>query len=252
MAERFGVDAKKLVSTLMATVFHVEGQEISNEQMMSLMVVADQYGLNPFTRELYAFPHKSGIVPIVGLDGWSRIINDHPQFDGMDFMQEADYCTCIIHRKDRSHPIKVTEYMSECKRETPPWKSHPRRMLRHKATIQCARLAFGFSGIYDEDEAERIIRGQTIEEVPIVEALPVVAAGTNDMATTGPDTRLISAVQAKMLRKLCGQSVKEFGIGEIDLCTHFHTDKLEQLKLRDYMLAVDLLSKPPVGDAAQA
>ena len=31
------------------------------------------------------------------------------------------------------------------------------RMLRHKALIQCARLAFGFTGIYDQDEAERII-----------------------------------------------------------------------------------------------
>lgn len=29
-------------------------------------------------------------------------------------------------------------------------------MLRHKALIQCARVAFGFSGIYDEDEARRI------------------------------------------------------------------------------------------------
>ena len=30
-------------------------------------------------------------------------------------------------------------------------------MLRHKAMIQCARLAFGFGGIYDQDEAERIV-----------------------------------------------------------------------------------------------
>ncbi len=30
-------------------------------------------------------------------------------------------------------------------------------MLRHKAMIQCARLAFGFTGIYDQDEAERIV-----------------------------------------------------------------------------------------------
>lgn len=29
-------------------------------------------------------------------------------------------------------------------------------MLRHKATIQAARYAFGFSGIVDPDEAERI------------------------------------------------------------------------------------------------
>ncbi len=30
------------------------------------------------------------------------------------------------------------------------------RMLRHKALIQAARYAFGFSGVMDEDEADRI------------------------------------------------------------------------------------------------
>ena len=36
-------------------------------------------------------------------------------------------------------------------------------MLRHKAMIQCARLAFGFAGIYDQDEAERIAEAAPIE-----------------------------------------------------------------------------------------
>ncbi len=72
-----------------------------------------------------------------------------------------------VYRKDRNHPICVTEWMDECRREpfktregreiTGPWQSHPKRMLRHKAMIQCARLAFGFAGIYDKDEAERIV-----------------------------------------------------------------------------------------------
>jgi hypothetical protein len=35
-------------------------------------------------------------------------------------------------------------------------------MLRHKSLIQCARIAFGFVGIYDQDEAERIIEGQAV------------------------------------------------------------------------------------------
>ena len=30
-------------------------------------------------------------------------------------------------------------------------------MLRHKAMIQAARLAFGYTGIFDEDEAQRIV-----------------------------------------------------------------------------------------------
>ncbi|EBR4477838.1 phage recombination protein Bet, partial [Salmonella enterica] len=41
--------------------------------------------------------------------------------------------------------------------------SHPTRMLRHKTLIQCARLAFGFAGIFDQDEAERVIEGTAAE-----------------------------------------------------------------------------------------
>ena len=155
-------DGAGLIETLKATAF--KGQ-VSDAQMTALMVVANQYGLNPWTKEVYAFPDKNnGIVPVVGVDGWSRIINQHAQFDGMDFEQTEEACTCIIYRKDRSHPIKVTEWMSECKRPTVgPWQSHPKRMLRHKAMIQCARIAFGYGGIYDQDEAERIVDAGVID-----------------------------------------------------------------------------------------
>jgi phage recombination protein Bet len=155
-------DGSGLMETLKATAF--KGQ-VSDAQMTALLVVANQYGLNPWTKEIYAFPDKNnGIVPVVGVDGWSRIINNHPQFDGMDFVQDAESCTCIIHRKDRAHPVKVTEYLAECRRpNVGPWQSHPRRMLRHKAMIQCARLAFGYGGIFDQDEAERIVEVKTID-----------------------------------------------------------------------------------------
>ena len=155
LASKFDMgDGAELLGILKATAFKGPA---SDAQLTALMVVANQYGLNPWTKEIYAFPDKNnGIVPVVGVDGWSRIINTHDQFDGMDFEQDSDSCTCIIYRKDRNHPVKVTEYLEECKRGTQPWQSHPRRMLRHKAMIQCARLAFGYVGIYDQDEAERI------------------------------------------------------------------------------------------------
>lgn len=155
-------DGSDLIQTLKATAF--KGQ-VSDSQMTALLIVAKSYGLNPWTRELYAFPDKGGIVPVVGVDGWSRIINSHSQFDGMDFEQDAESCTCIIYRKDRGHPIRVTEWMDECKRNAGPWLSHPKRMLRHKAMIQAARLAFGFAGIYDSDEAERIVQATSPERV---------------------------------------------------------------------------------------
>ena len=164
LAKTLGMEGEgtELMAVLKATAF--KGQ-VSDAQMAALLLVANQYGLSPWTKEIYAFPDRqNGIVPVVGVDGWARIINAHPQFDGMDFEQDENRCTCIIYRKDRSHPIRVTEFMEECRRENVgPWKSHPRRMLRHKAMIQCARLAFGYAGIYDADEAERIIEATSID-----------------------------------------------------------------------------------------
>ena len=163
------VDGADLIHTLKATAF--KGQ-VSDAQMTALLVVANQYGLNPWVKEIYAFPDRqNGIVPVVGVDGWSRIMNEHQQFDGIEFEQDDSKCTCIIYRKDRSRAIKVTEWMDECRRDTGPWKSHGRRMLRHKAMIQCARLAFGFGGIYDQDEAERIVESQPVKHMGAAEVV---------------------------------------------------------------------------------
>ncbi len=169
-------DGEGLIETLKATAFK---GEVTDAQMTALLVVANQYGLNPWTKEIYAFPDKNnGIVPVVGVDGWSRIINSHPQFDGIEFHHAdklvtmpggkpaPEWIECHIYRKDRSRPIVVREYMDEVYRApfkgkygevTGPWQTHTKRFLRHKSMIQCARLAFGYGGIYDQDEAERIV-----------------------------------------------------------------------------------------------
>lgn len=187
LAKQFNIqgDPQELVQTLKATAFKGNA---TDAQFNALMIVSTQYGLNPFTKEIYAFPDKqNGIVPVVGVDGWSRIINNHPQFDGMEFKYSEETTTpagsntkahewveCVIYRKDRSHPIVAREYLDEVYRPpfkgkfgevNGPWQSHTKRMHRHKAMIQAARLAFGFGGIYDEDEAQRIQAPETPKEV---------------------------------------------------------------------------------------
>ena len=187
-------DGEGLIETLKATAF--KGQ-VSDAQMTALLVVANQYGLNPWTREVYAFPDKNnGIVPVVGVDGWSRIINSHPQFDGMEFEQDAESCTCVIYRKDRKHPIKVTEWMNECKRGTGPWQSHPRRMLRHKSMIQCARLAFGYGGIYDQDEAERIVEAQPVKHMGAADVVAPPPATYNEEKFNANFAKWAETIQA--------------------------------------------------------
>lgn len=171
LAERYGMAPKTMIDTVIATVFP-DGKATIPQLMMFLQVAA-QYKLNPFTKEIYAFPSKGGgVIPIVPIDGWANIVNSHPQYDGVEFVDELAEgkivsTTCIIYRKDRGHPTKVTEYHDECKRDTEPWKKWPKRMLRHKALIQCARVAFSLAGIYDPDEADRIAEGD-IDQRPEV------------------------------------------------------------------------------------
>lgn len=155
LAMRLNVSEGTLTSTLKNTVF----KGASNEEFVSLVIVANAYNLNPMLKEIFAFPAKGGgIIPVVSVDGWIRIINEHPAFDGIEFNDIVDEdgklyaIESVIYRSDRNRPIKVTEYMDECKGAGPAWQKTPKRMLRHRALIQGGRVAFGFSGIYAEGD----------------------------------------------------------------------------------------------------
>lgn len=180
MAAKYQMDPDQFAKTVRATVMP---SQHTNEQFAALMLVANEYDLNPVVKEIYAFPAKGGgIVPIVSIDGWVNLVNSHPAADGFEFDFEHDdqkklvSCTCRMYRKDRGRPVTVTEYLAECKRNTDPWKME-HRMLRHKAMIQAARYAFGFSGIYDEDEGEKIatMRDVTPPKPPAPPASPAAA-----------------------------------------------------------------------------
>jgi hypothetical protein len=95
-ANRFGLDSDKVSNILKNTAFKIvdknnPNREATEEQMAALLVVADQFNLNPFVKEIYAFPDSQGrgIVPIIPIDGWARIANEHPQYDGVEFRYAA-------------------------------------------------------------------------------------------------------------------------------------------------------------------
>lgn len=177
MASKYGIEPEKMLTTLKATAFRQRGKNgapapvVTNEQLMALMLVSQEYDLNPFLKQIYAFPQDGGIVPVVGIDGWIRIINRHEQFKSMEISwadhdpgEVPEWFECTIQRADRERPTIVREYYAECRRDTEPWNKWPRRMLRHKAVKECGRLAFGLSGIYDPDEADYMM--STIDITP--------------------------------------------------------------------------------------
>jgi phage recombination protein Bet len=177
LGARFNIEPTKLVEVLRGTCIKPDrnGKQATNEEVAAFCIVANQYGLSPFTREIHAFTSgDKGVVPIVGIDGWAKIVNEREDFDGCEFVEvEKDgkpvSVTCKMYVKERKFPVTITERFEECKRNSIPWNTMPFRMLRHKAYMQAARLAFGLAGIYDEDEARDIAKNE-LNITPVVEA----------------------------------------------------------------------------------
>lgn len=174
---KYDMDADKVLGILRNTVLIPVKNDppATNEEVAAFLVVCNAYELNPFIKEIYGFRSKGKMLTVVSIDGWISLANRHPQMNGVEFEESFNEdesifaITCKIHRKDRALPTVVTEYFSECNRpkrqDLPdgPWQTHPIRMLRHKTFIQCSRIAFGFAGVMDEDEAERIVPGMILE-----------------------------------------------------------------------------------------
>ena len=217
MAGRFGMSADVLFNTLKGTIMKPDkdGKAATTEEMAAFLIVANKYELNPFTKEIYAFVDKrAGVVPIISTDGWSKLMVSHPNYKthGFRYAEKSvelkgakpcpEWCEVDIEKKDGSHVV-VREYLDEVYRpafETKtgytvegPWQSHTKRMLRHKVKIQGAREAFGFSGIYDEDEAGRIIDVTAIDQDA---PKPIVSMKGKELPPPAPGTAKTEPVQA--------------------------------------------------------
>ena len=188
-AERFDVDATKVMSLVANTIFKQANNEtpLTNEETAAALIVCNAYDLNPFTKEIYAFRSKGKLLIVVGVDGWSTIVNRQSQLNGIEFEEHFDEkgviraVTCKIHRKDCALPIMVTEYTHECKRNTNPWTEMPIRMTRNRAFVQCARIAFSISGIVDDDEARTIEGNPEFAGKAIIDASPSKAEAVKNV-----------------------------------------------------------------------
>lgn len=189
MAESYGLDASAFVFTFKAVAMP---QPHTDPEFVACCMVAHQHGLNPLTKEIYFMKTKGGAIqPIVSVDGWLRKVNEHPQFDGMEFVDHIDAggkmtaCTVVIYRKDRKHPTRVTEYLEECKGTSEPWKKTERRMLRHRTLTQGARYAIGFAGLMDRDEFDQWQTAPTDQkQIKTVNAKPALLDLPEDEAPT--------------------------------------------------------------------
>ena len=127
-------------------------------------------GLNPVTKEVWAIKAGGRLQLMTGINGFLRIANSHPQYDGMEVSHEFDgktliSCTVKVYRKDRRFPSVATAYMAEYKKSTPIWAQTPSVMLAKCAKSLALREAFiqELGGLYTQEEMPSNFSAQAAE-----------------------------------------------------------------------------------------
>ena len=206
IAQNTGASVEDITDVLRGMIVSAKNQhgaQATNAELAIVTGVCATYGLNPLVKECAAFVSGGKLSVVVMVDGWYKMVNRRPEFDGVEFDDKFDdkgnlaSITCRMFIKGRERPVCVTEYMSECKDpKSSVWQKWPARMLRHKAYIQCARMAFGISEVIDDDEASRIAANSPRESrekdiTPATKAIDWDAIKA-DMAECGDEVSLNS------------------------------------------------------------
>lgn len=170
MGKRWGIEPQHIVAYVRS---HIglwrgapDGFMVPRAIVDQFLSVCREHELNPAKKEVYGFYHPDkGLQFGVQIDGWVTLANRQPEFDGWELEHERDdegtlqAVTCLLYRKDRSRPIKVRVKHSEWYTgSNPNWRDRPEWMLEIKAIKQAIRLGFGFGGIQDADDVNRIIQ----------------------------------------------------------------------------------------------
>lgn len=242
LADAQGVSPEEIKNVLSGMIISAKAQHgatASDAELTVVSSICSQYGLNPLAREAHAFVSGGKLSVTIGIDGWIKIMNRQPDFDGVEFEDNFDgkdlvSVTTKIYIKGRRFPTCVTEYMDECfQAKSPAWQKFKKRMLRNKSLGQCVRVAFGISEVIDSDEAERIKESepqQARDITPQQESRESVMAGIikqydADMAECG-DLDTLKQVCTEIRKNLeASGDWNEFKSSIIDMNTS-HKDRI--------------------------
>jgi hypothetical protein len=200
--------AEQAVETVRAALSaDAGGATVSDADLSAALDLAERNGLNPLAGDIRLYPSRDGfgMHPSVTVDGWIRVINAHPQIDGIEFRQSPDrlavagclaheWIECTIHRKDRKIPTTVREYLDDCYDPTDPSWQMPNRILRHRALVQCARIALGLScglddaGMAQPAAAQAAAAPAPVQMVQVDASAPVQTVSTESVAGSPEQT----------------------------------------------------------------
>jgi phage recombination protein Bet len=125
-----------------------------------LMYMSKKFGLDPLLKEIWLVKFGDSPAQIyAGRDGYLKVAHRSGQFDGMKttiFWSEdgkkVTKATCMVWRKDTSHPFESEVYFSEYTTGKNLWNTKPSVMLGKVAESVALRKAFSVAGMYSPEE----------------------------------------------------------------------------------------------------
>ena len=143
--------AADVIKTIKETV----AKGATDAQLAMFLEVCRATGLNCFLHEIWFVP---GVGIMAGRDGYLRVANEHPQFDGIETRVDRDdnsvpiKATCTVWRKDRSHPTVCEAYYNEYKKSSQVWQTYKSAMIGKVAEVLALKRAFSINGVITEEE----------------------------------------------------------------------------------------------------
>ena len=148
----------------------------NDNELKMFLTIAAKYELDPFLREIWFANMGNRNVIMTGRDGYLKIANRDPNFDGMKsdvvhagdkFIKEGDDVKhaynmqnrgpivgayAIVYRKDRSHSIYCFAPFNEYNKGVNIWRQYPSAMIAKVAETMALKRAFSISGLVTEEE----------------------------------------------------------------------------------------------------
>lgn len=131
---------------------YVDGPDPTEEELEEFLLVAEEYGLNPIRRQIYASRRDGKLVIAPTIDGLRWLAaqggewggQDAPRFGPVDNRGIPECCEVTVYRKGCEHGTTAVLYWSEYAGEKPTitQRSMPRIMLAKATESQALRRMY--------------------------------------------------------------------------------------------------------------
>jgi phage recombination protein Bet len=225
------------------------------------MHLAKTYQLDPFQKEIFCWKYKGDITIMTSRDGYLKIANRHPEFDGLvsDVVHKNDSfqrtlegvqhkygadrgsivgAYALVYRKDRKYPIYVFAPYEEYRADKKVWIQYPSAMILKVAESMALKRGFSVSGLVSREEMD--VQESPVsyptdtyseeESGPVKDVTPEVVPEKTD---AGTEEAIEGSVEETVLdfgKKYNGKKLK-------DVPTYYLTWMLKQSYVKDSLKA---------------